>query len=279
MDLRHTRITLNPQLKTFYANIIKRTLKRLVMRNKVHDKFNIIGPPSPDKMTLYGQSLLSIPRSCIITIWHKNWLYWFDVRELVQYMCTTIGGTLSNPYNGKPFSLYQKYYILRKFYRSTKQCDYVPLEVTDVQHVYTTPQNTINAISEILDMKFLKEAPLETLYDLMNQLVCYYNETKTHYQTLNWIQYHYCQGNEEMFRYHLCILIQKLFDSSTDQENFAIMVRQRIANGRNYDPISYVSTMLNIMFMPQIQSITGSPDPIDNILDFGSNDDYNLFEF
>lgn len=238
MDLTQFRLKMNPSLVHVYANIIKRTFQRLVIRNRTHDGMKVAGPPSPECTTLYGEQLVCIPRSCVFNMWHHGWLYWFDIRELVQYMFNSIDGNINNPYNAKPFTRYQKYYILRAFYRSVECSDYVPLEATSLKHIYTSPQSMIDGISSELSLPFLKSCPPERLYDLVHQLTVYYSETKTYYQLLNWIHYHYCQGNELLFRYNICELIKDLFNSSTDQDGFRMMLVQRVNHGRLGDPLA-----------------------------------------
>uniref|UniRef100_A0A6C0J7W9 Uncharacterized protein n=1 Tax=viral metagenome TaxID=1070528 RepID=A0A6C0J7W9_9ZZZZ len=247
--LIQSRLMCNPLLKHVHSNTIKRTLRRLVARNKIHDTLRLNGSPPSDVMTLYGQPLTSLPISYIFNIYHKNWWYWFDIRELMHYIRNNYDNIVNNPFNGLPFSAYQKYYISRAFYKASKTKGF---ELLDSGSSPTIPhKTTIELTASLIDAPYLQTGDINKLYGLVNQLCIYYNGAKTHYHKLNWIQYYYCQGNEEMFRYNICLFIMLLYESSTDQDRFKIMLSERYKHGMFIDPISVEGMSRNqIQYIP-----------------------------
>lgn len=234
-DSLAVRLAVTPGVLHCYSNIIKRALRRLVIRNKTNDlHFHLVGPPLPDMFNLIGDPLSDIPHSCIYNLFQSGNFWWFDVRDLAMMFSK---GNYKNPYTNLPFSRYQRYLVLRKYYQAIQQPGYQTLHMGYEEGV--SYQAYILSVDQLFNQPFIANYHVDKLQMLISQLNIWYPDTKRYTMLLNRIQYYYSQGNHLLYRYHVAKLLHLLYDQCNDSYMFTNMIELRLSRCGIMDPCAY----------------------------------------
>lgn len=247
--------------------IVSRFLKNVLFRNKANDKIQVILSmyPSINESSILGLAigdLDSMYRFYMFSNTRKVYVY--DVRELAHIFRTNYQNAKC-PYTRKPFTCYQKYLVLRQYYRcreNPKFSDLILGKLTYKQ--YSECTSRLNSLLDEYNLYDISGIKNVVLLDLLTELLKWCS-IPLNITLLNLAHYH-AQNislkrdiGTESFRGCVYLLLIELIESSDDKYLMAQQIRERISYCGQVvrDPLVSYSYSLDIL------------DLVDNHDDFG----------
>ena len=242
------RLNLN-NLHQKLGNVIQRFIKRVIERNKSHQviQFKLSETLVSNESSIMGNHLKDLPIEYIYFKKVNHHTYFYDVREL-NHMFNT-----SNlcPYTRVPFSKYEKYFILRKYFlcRSTENFEDIYMKKLS----YKDSNACLSKINSLLDeynsfdISTIESNQLLSLIPSILQWQC-----RIDLSLINQAIYHYHNLNDVNFRSCMYLILSKIIENSSDRYLTANHILNLLVN--LVTPSSLERRALDILDMVDIYS-------------------------
>ena len=274
-------------LRKQMATIIHRFIKRVQVRNAFWDSL-VPGEHAVNDCTLLGSTTYTIEPRYHHYIYQNGQWYFFDIRELINQLRTDYNSC--NPFTRQPFTRYQKYLAVRKYYKECKLPGFVDL-------ILSSPTYTEYNMCEINLTQALSQEGVELpvdkihglhLYDAVHLLV-QWNVTMipSHCQQyMPLMYYHYINGNSPAFRALCYLFLYSIIEEAPDKAGAALIIRSKLMYARRarplHDPtepaigdiLQYLLGIPGVQFVetePVPASAPALPDALDSLLDYSSS--------
>lgn len=248
--------------------IISRFLKNVDARNKANDKIQVILSmyPSINESSILGLVITDLDSMYKFYTFSYNSrkVYVYDVRELVHIFRTNYQDAKC-PYTRKPFTRYQKYFVLRRYYCSRESPKFEDLILDKLTYrQYSECTAKLNSLLDEYNQYDISSVKNIALLDLITELLKWCS-VPLNITLLNLSHYH-AQNislkrnlNIQNFRGCVYLLLIELIESSDDKYLMAQQIRERIGYCGQVarDPLQSYSYSLDIL------------DLVDNHDDFG----------
>ena len=237
--------------------IVSRFLKNVAARNKANDKIQVILSmyPSINESSILGLAigdLDSIYR--FYTFSNSRKVYVYDVRELAHIFRTNYQNAKC-PYTRKPFTCYQKYLVLRQYYRCRENPKFSELILDKLTYrQYSECTSRLNSLLDEYNEYDISGVKNVVLLDLLTELLKWCS-VPLNITLLNLSHYHAqnislrSNSNIQNFRGCVYLLLIELIESSDDKYLMAQQIRERIGYCGQVvsDPLQSYSYSLDIL--------------------------------
>jgi len=231
------------QLAHIHANTVKRHFLRVIARNAAQERIQDTAASmltaglwsSANEQSLIGTATEDIPPRYryFKVLAGSRTVYVYDIRELVHFMCAGTGAgadAFSCPYTNVPFSRYQRYFIIRKFYTERQKSGYEELVLTSPTHQqYEQCRQELNDLFSPYNSYDIETVGTRVLYDLIMELVKWTDQIRST-NLVSLAIYHWIngRGNKRTFRACCYLLLINLINSATDKTFTALRLATRI---------------------------------------------------
>ena len=237
--------------------IISRFLKNVSVRNKANDKIQVTLSmyPSINESSILGLAIGDLDSMYRFYMFsNSRKVYVYDVRELVHLFRTNYQD-VKCPYTRKPFTSYQKYFILRQYYccrESPKFEDLILDKLTYKQ--YSECTSKLNSLLDEYNQYDISSVKNIALLDLITELLKWCS-IPLNITLLN-LSHYYAQHislkrnlNTQNFRGCVYLLLIELIESCDDRYLMAQQIRERIGYCGQVvkDPLLSYSYSLDIL--------------------------------
>ena len=220
--------------------IIGRFFKRVCSRNEAHESIQTILSmyPSINESSIMGLSLLSLDsmyKFYVFSNCRRSYVY--DVRELVHLLKTNYQN-VKCPYTRKPFTSYQKYFIVRQYYQCRDNPEFEDLILDKLSYKqYSECRSRLNTLLDEYNQYDIEGVRSVVLLDLVTELlkwssiplnITLLNLSHYHAQNLS-IKRDSSLHHTQNFRSCVYLLLIELIEKSDDKYLMAQQIQARIS--------------------------------------------------
>lgn len=234
-------------LKRRMASIIIKFLERVKVRNQIAD---LLQSEQQNQCSINEYNLMGVP----IMNLDSEYIYWrsgyaYDIREL--YHVLRAGYHVAKcPYTNLPFTRYQKYYIVRRFYRIQADPEFEPLIMDHVSYYdYEQCKERINQLMDPYNRFDISIIDDQHLFNLLTELIKY--DVKDSLKSSTYLaqaHYHYINRNMQKFRMcsYLFLLHMIVGYEIADRSTICLRIKARL------EYINYMYPIEDPLTIPRI---------------------------